>query len=299
VTVALITGTSTGIGLETALHLARNRYRVFASLRNPDRADAIKQAIADEKLPITLVRIDVNDDASVAAGVGEVLGQAGHIDVLVNNAGIGGSVGPLELVPVEAAKATFETNYFGAIRMIRAVVPGMRARRDGSIVNITSIAGRIALGAHGHYCASKYALEAASEALALELALFNIRVAVIEPGVILTPIFQKNQQEEASQETPYTTTLERFSRFFEAQLQNPSLPDSVARTIQHAIETREPKLRYLVGKDAVALEQGRRTTSDQDWIGDHAVKNDEHYYDQMRLRFGLDLWRQPANSATQ
>ena len=166
--VVLVTGSSSGIGLATALHFARQGWDVHAGVRNPATATELQQAIAVEKLPITPVAIDVDDAGSVTRCVGQVLARAGRIDALVNNAGIGGG-GPIEDVPVDWAKSLFETNYFGTIRMTQAVLPGMRERRAGVIVNVSSIAGRLAIAGHGHYSAVKHALEAASEALAQEV----------------------------------------------------------------------------------------------------------------------------------
>ena len=150
--VVLVTGSSSGIGLATALHFARQSWDVHAGIRNPATAPELRQAIAAEKLPITPVAIDVDDAGSVTRGIGEVLTRAGRIDALVNNAGIGGG-GPIEDVPVDWAKTLFETNYFGTIRMTQAVLPGMRERRAGAIVNVSSIAGRLAIAGHGHYSA--------------------------------------------------------------------------------------------------------------------------------------------------
>ena len=133
---------------------------------------------------------DVDDAGSVQRGVAEVHGKAGRIDVLVNNAGIGGG-GPIEDVPVDWVKTLFETNYFGVVRVTQAVLPGMRERRSGAIVNISSVAGRLAIAGHGHYSAVKHALEAMSEALAQEVQRFGIRVAIVEPGVVVTPIFAR------------------------------------------------------------------------------------------------------------
>jgi NAD(P)-dependent dehydrogenase (short-subunit alcohol dehydrogenase family) len=179
---ALITGTSTGIGLETALYFARNGYRVYAAARKPE---------AIEQHPnIVPLKLDVNEDASFATCVAHVLSAAGAIDVLVNNAGIG-QAGAIELVPLEKARAMFETNFWGAVRMMQAVLPSMRERRSGTIVNVTSLMGHITLGGHGFYAATKYALSAVSETLAIEGKPLGIKVAIIEPGVILTPIWNK------------------------------------------------------------------------------------------------------------
>ena len=288
--VALITGSSTGIGLETALHLADHGYRVFGSARNPDTSEGLRAA-GDK---IETVRLDVDDDASVERAVGETLERAGQIDVLVNNAGIGGG-GPIEIAPLEGAKQTFETNYFGAIRMIQAVVPQMRERRSGAIVNVTSVAGRVVFGAHSHYAASKFALEAASESLAQELAPYNVRVAIIEPGVVLTPIFEKGGSREIDPDTPSADCIRRLWALLGAQLRSPTLPIACAEAIRNAIESPEPKLRHPVGRDAAHFLSGRAGVSDEEWIETSAIEDDEEFFDRMREVFGADLYRESAN----
>jgi NAD(P)-dependent dehydrogenase (short-subunit alcohol dehydrogenase family) len=291
--VALITGSSTGIGLETALHLAEHGYRVFATARNPDASEGLRNAAGR----LDTVRLDVDDDASVQRAVAETLERAGRIDVLVNNAGIGGG-GPIELTPLDKAKQTFETNYFGAIRMIQAVVPGMRERRSGAIVNVTSVAGRVVLAAHSHYAASKFALEAASESLAQELAPYGVRVAVIEPGVVLTPIFDKGGSRQIDPAAPSMFAIRRLWALFAAQLRNPTLPIECARTIRCAIDDPQPKLRYPVGRDAAFFLAGRARLSDEDWIAMSAIEDDEAFYDRAREVFGADLYRVSANDQT-
>ena len=293
--VILITGSSTGIGLTTALHFARKGHQVFASLRNPESAPELTQVIADEKLPVTTIRLDVNDDASVQQGVAEVLQKAGHIDVLVNNAGVGGS-GAVEAISVENAHQVFETNYFGAIRMIQAVLPGMRERKSGTIVMLSSIAGRVPFAGHGHYAASKHALEAISEILAQEVRAFNIRVAIIEPGVILTPIFSKGRRSPRSQ-TPnpiaehYADHTRRLLTFFQTQLKNPTMADVVAEAIEHAVTTDQPRLRYLVGDDARTILTGYQQITDEERVETGRPMTDEEYYDLMHKRLGVDLFR--------
>jgi NAD(P)-dependent dehydrogenase (short-subunit alcohol dehydrogenase family) len=162
--VIVITGCSTGIGLVTARHLARRGDRVYATARHPERSAALQEAASAEPTLQTLP-LDVTDDKSVASAIETVLAREGHIDALVNNAGIG-VFGTFEFTPEAEARATFETNFWGVMRVTRAVLPSMRARRKGIIVNISSVAGRLAGPAMGVYPASKFALEAASEALA-------------------------------------------------------------------------------------------------------------------------------------
>src|SRR5437773_224560 len=285
--VVLITGTSTGIGLATALHFARAGHDVYAGVRNLVTATELARAVEKETLGITGVVIDVDDAASVQHGVGEVLAKAGRVDVLVNNAGIGGG-GPLEDVPVDWAHTLFETNYFGAIRMIQAVLPGMRARRAGAIVNVTSIAGRVAIAGHGHYSAVKHALEAASEALAQEVLAFGIRVAVVEPGDVVTPIFSKARR-FADPASPYRVHVHRLLLFYQMQMKMPSQPSDVAAVIYEAVTTPEPKLRWLVGEDARRLTAGRQRLSDEENVATGRPMADEEYLDLMRRRYGF-VW---------
>jgi NAD(P)-dependent dehydrogenase (short-subunit alcohol dehydrogenase family) len=294
---ALITGTSTGIGLETALAFARKDYRVFAGVRHPATASALHEAVA-QRLPIVPIPLDVDRDDSVEQAVGEVLDRVGAVDVLVNNAGFG-AMGPLELLPIETARALFETNYFGAIRMIRAVVPGMRQRRSGAIVNISSVFGRLTMATHGHYAATKFALEAATEALAAEMLPFGVRVALIEPGVIWTAIWSKGGG-PAERDNPYFTAMRRLGRFFKSQLDGPAMPDTVAEAVLHAVETDRPRLRYAVGADAHACLEGRDRLSGEEWIAWQAEAGDEGFEARAREIFGADLYHPPsANSLAQ
>jgi NAD(P)-dependent dehydrogenase (short-subunit alcohol dehydrogenase family) len=288
----LITGSSTGIGFATAIHLARAQYQVYAGLRSPEKAEQLQAAI-DSGLPIQMVQLDVTDDGSVTNAVEEVSRTAARIDVLVNNAGIGGG-GPLELVPIEAAKQIFETNYFGAIRMIRAVLPQMRERQSGAIVNITSLAGRLASGGSGHYSASKFALEAASEILAVETRPYGIRVAIIEPGVVATPIFSKGQPPSLDG-NPYATPLRRMMKFFEAQLSQPTQPEAVAAVVQEVLESDSPKLRHIVGRDAELLLKMRQQINDEDWIGSGLLSDDE-LFERTTEMVGVNLYAKSANA---
>ena len=205
--VALVTGTSTGIGLATAAALGRAGHNVYATMRNPERAPELSQLAAAEKLRIKILTMDVDNDASVSRAVGEVLADVGRVDVLVNNAGVQGS-GPIEETPLAEFRRVMETNYFGVLRCIQAVLPGMRKQRDGHIVNVSTIGGRIAGLSQGPYCGSKFALEAVSEILAGEVKAFDIRVAIIEPGVTETPIFAKRRS--VSTNSPYPQESRRM-----------------------------------------------------------------------------------------
>jgi len=285
--VVLITGCSSGIGLATARHFARLGDEVHAGVRHPSTAWELTAAIESDKLKIAPLTLDVDDDASVRRGVQEVIARSGRIDALVNNAGIGGG-GPIEDVPIEFAKSMFETNYFGTIRMIQAVLPRMRERRSGAIVNVSSIAGRLAIAGHGHYSAVKHALEAASEALAQEVLAFGIRVAVVEPGVVVTPIFSKARR-FADPASPYRVHVHRLLLFYQMQMKMPSQPSDVAAVIYEAVTTPEPKLRWLVGEDARRLTAGRQRLSDEEYVATGRPMADEEYLDLMRRRYGF-VW---------
>ena len=283
--VVIITGTSTGIGLATALHFARAGHDVNAAVRNPDTAGELTTAIAKERLPIHVVTLDVDDAGSVQGGVREILDRAGRVDIVVNNAGIGGG-GPIEDVPVDWVKTLFETNYFGVIRMAQAVLPTMRQQRSGVIVNISSIAGRVAIAGHGHYCAVKHALEAASEALAQEVQGFGIRVAIVEPGVVTTPIFTKAKR-FAEPQSPYAEHVRRLLLFYQMQSKLASQPADAAAVIYEAATTKTPRLRWRVGEDARLLDEGRRRMSDEEFIAGARPMPDAEYIDEMARRFGF------------
>jgi NAD(P)-dependent dehydrogenase (short-subunit alcohol dehydrogenase family) len=283
--VVLVTGSSSGIGLATALHFGRLGDEVYAGVRNLSTATELAGAIEAEKLAIRPITLDVDDPASVTRAVGEVLARSGRVDVLVNNAGIGGG-GPIEDVPVDWVKSLFETNYLGAIRMIQAILPGMRARRSGAIVNVSSIAGRLAIAGHGHYSAVKHALEAVSEALAQEVHAFGIRVALVEPGVVVTPIFTKAKR-FADPGSPYAVHVHRLLLFYQMQMKTPSQPADVARVIHEAVTAKEPRLRYLVGDDAERLVAGRLRLTDEEYVATGRLMPDAEYLDLMRQRYGF------------
>ena len=286
--VTLITGTSTGIGKATALRLARQGHHVFASMRNPATgSSALEQAADQEGLKLDVIQLDVNDPDSSEKAVREVLEQAGQLDVLINNAGIPGG-GPIEESPEQVLREIFETNFFGAVRMTRLVLPTMRQARSGAIVNVTSIAGRLATAGGHAYAASKFALEAVSESLAQEVRPFNIRVVVIEPGIIQTPIFEKRGAPPDA-ESPYHEITLRNGRLFTKLLENPSQPELVAETIQRALETDQPKLRYLVGEDAKKWAAGRQAMTDEQWVDFGREMTLDEYAALYFEHFGLEI----------
>jgi NAD(P)-dependent dehydrogenase (short-subunit alcohol dehydrogenase family) len=286
--IAVVTGTSTGIGFATSLHLARHGYRVFAGMRNLGKAEPLRAAAAEASLPVEVIPLDVTSTASVDRAL-ETVSAHGPVDVLVNNAGIGGAT-PLELQPEDEHRRMFETNYFGAIRCIRAVLPAMRERRRGTIVNVTSIAGRVATPNQIAYSTSKWALECAGEALAHEVRRFGIRVVNVEPGVVMTSIFENSAEATRYDKTsPYQPIMRRNGKLFAAGFRDPARPEDVAETILAAITSGEYRLRWLVGKDAVGLAEGRAGMSDEAWVAMGDDLPDEDYNRRFFEHFGIRL----------
>ena len=258
---ALITGTSKGIGLETALAFARAGHRVFATMRNPSASPALAEAAARENLPVTISTMYVNSDESVSGAIAAVLKQ-GPLDVLVNNAGIE-AAGAVEELPIDAFRATMETNYFGPLRCMRAVIPGMRQRRSGCIINVSSVAGRLCPPPMTPYCASKWALEALSECLAGELKTFNVRVALVEPGIIATSMAERLEAPAA--ESPYRQRA-RFSTLYVNAAKNPIPASVVAAKILEIAGSGTWQLRHPASPDAAGFIQWRKSMSDEEWI---------------------------------
>lgn len=281
----LITGTSTGIGLATALNLGRAGHTVYATMRNPSRAPELAQRSSQEKLPIKISAMDVDSDASVKTAIAEIYKDAHEIDVLVNNAGIERS-GSVEELPLAEFRAVMETNYFGALRCIQAVVPQMRQRRSGCIINVTSVAGRISTTPLASYAASKFALEALSEALAQEMKAFNVRVAVVEPGIIETAMATRIGEANGAK-SPYSQK-ERFARLFRAVLKNPAPPTLVAEKIAEIINNGSWQFRYPVGPDAVPFLGWRNSMTDEEWVDLHSA-DDDTWYTRMERDFGLAI----------
>ena len=282
---ALITGTSKGIGLETALTFGRAGYKVLATMRSPEKASAFKQQINDESLDIDIYKMDVDSDASVKECVDTILQKHGSVDVLVNNAGIERH-GSIEEMPMEDFQAVMNTNYFGALRCTKALLPHMRENKKGCVVNVTSIAGLISNSPIGAYAASKYALEATSEALAQEVKPFNIKVAIVEPGIINTDMATDISVDDTSI-YPHT---KRQADLFAASLKAPTPPSVVADKILEVSESDNWNLRYPVGSTAESFIAWRRSMTDEQWVDRYAV-NDEDWYKSIERDFGLDTRR--------
>ncbi len=277
----LITGTSKGIGYDATLLLARAGHEVVATMRNPG-ASNLEKVATEAKLPVTVLPLDVDDDASVV----EVFGKMGDsIDVLVNNAGIY-SINVVEDEDLEQFRRVMETNYFGAVRCVKQVLPTMRKRGAGRIINVSSIAGRIAFSSTSAYNASKFALEAFSECLAQEVKGWGIKVALVEPGIIDSPMATTNlpQYDES--------TLYLHGRRIHAFFKNPARPEAsptlVAEMIRYVIEADDPRLRFPVGPDALPFIGWRAALSDEDWVGLGGLQRAD-YWQRVFVDTGIDL----------
>jgi NAD(P)-dependent dehydrogenase (short-subunit alcohol dehydrogenase family) len=303
--VAVVTGSSTGIGFETCLLFARSGIRTYATMRDLSKVVPIKKATEDEKLPLKVIQMDVDKDNSVAEAFRQIReddGGAGRIDILVNNAGFG-LFGALEDQRIEDIKKQFETNLFGAIRTIQQVLPIMRKQRNGTIVNISSLAGCIGFPASSVYNSTKFALEGLSESLAYEIEPYGISVVLIEPGVINTHfikniIIPSNTQSISSyllsssspspstspsttgsstysdnlksprETTQYANVVERFLSHYYPAMRNAPEPKEVAKVILESIEasvvSNNNFSRYPVGKDAKLYADAKRKMSDSE-----------------------------------
>src|SRR5438270_1502524 len=278
----LITGTSKGIGLEAAVAFGRAGHRVHATMRNPSQSPDLAETAAREKLPITVSTMDVDSDQSVGRAIAAIHKQHGPIDVLVNNAGVE-RAGAVEELPLADFRAVMETNYFGAIRCIQALAPHMRQRRSGCIVNVSSVAGRITCAPLTAYTASKWALESLSEALAGEMKTFNVRVAIVEPGIIDTAMARRI--EEPAQQSPYAQQM-RFAHLFAASLKNSAQPSLVAEKVREIIESGTWQLRHPVGPDALPFLGWRKSMTDEEWVDLNAA-DDDTWYNRVEHDFGM------------
>ncbi|MGC2256360.1 MAG: SDR family oxidoreductase [Candidatus Acidiferrales bacterium] len=253
--IVLVTGGTDGLGRATATLLASEGYRVFAAGRNPQKRAALEQFAEEHKLPLETVDLDVTCDESADRAVAEVERRAGPVDVLVNNAGIA-IAGVMEEITLADLRKQFETNIFGVVRMTQRVLPSMRSRRRGCIVNMSSIAGRVSNPLMGPYSSSKHAVEAISDSFRLELAPFGIRVVIIEPGIIPTNINRTGAELSARYMTnaatsPYARVYLGFLKMWQKRVASAkSTPEDCAGVILRAVRDPRSRARYTVTPDA-------------------------------------------------
>ena len=262
--VALVTGSSSGIGYETALLLARNGFDTFATMRNMNKSKEITEVSKRENLPLRVMQLDVNDDRSVADAIKNILNEKKSIEVVVNNAGYG-LMGSVEDSSLDEIKAQFETNFFGAIRVIKEVIPVMRKQRTGTIVNVSSVAGRIGFPMGSAYVSSKFALEGLSESMSYELKQFGIKIVLIEPGVINTNFAFATPKKALEANSSYSQLMNKLEENLFSTIANGTPPKDVANVILHSITKESPEHRYLVGNDAVELINARKNSTDEEF----------------------------------
>ena len=258
--VAIITGSSSGIGYATSLMLARNGFYTYASARNISKSTSLQSTADAERLPLKLIRLDVTDDSSVKAAVEKIVSEKGRIDVLVNNAGYG-LFGAFEDLSVDEIKAQFETNFFGVIRVTQHVLPiMMHGICSGIIVNVSSVNGHVPFPVISAYVATKFALEGLSESIAYELEPFGIKVILIEPGAIGSGFMKGSimSNRALDPKSAYFEFVRKVRSKISSDHENATQPEEVAKTIVQAILSEKPEFRYVVGSDAVTLMQARK-----------------------------------------
>ena len=264
--VAVVTGSSSGIGYATSLMLSRNGFHTYASMRNLEKSQGIVETAKKENLPLQVIQLDVDNEKSVKDAVERIISEKGKIDVLVNNAGfgLGGSVEDLSM---EELKGQFETNFFGLIRVTQEVLPHMRKRLQGIIVNVSSVVGRIGLPGAPAYVSTKFAVEGLSESMRYELEPFGIKIVLIEPGVIGTNFMSAMvvAKKALDPNSPYAQLMQKITTGFTAAFQNATPTDEVAKVILKSVTIDNPDYRYLVGNDAVQWIEARKKMSDTEF----------------------------------
>jgi short-subunit dehydrogenase len=265
--VAVVTGSSSGIGNETSLLLARNQITTYATMRNVSKGDGLREIASKEKIPLNVAQLDVNDDSSVNSAIDNIIKENGRIDILVNNAGYS-LFGSVEESSLEEIKQQFETNIFGLIRTTKAVIPTMRKQGNGTIINVSSAGGIIGLMPFlTAYHATKFAVEGFTESLRQELADFNINIILIEPGSISSNMVNniKNAKGYDPNKSPYAKMVQQVFQGYESISGSYSSQSSkVAHTILDVINSSDPELRNPVGKDAESIFKARARLSDKE-----------------------------------
>jgi len=259
--VALVTGSSSGVGLETSLALARDGFHTFASMRDIGKAGELEYAAKKENLSIDVIELDVDKEESIVSAIKKVVADEGRLDVLVNNAGYG-QFGCTEDLSVDDFRKQFETNFFSIVRIIQEVAPIMRKQNSGIIVNISSVVGRMGLPVSPAYISTKFALEGLSECLRYELGQFGIKTTLIEPGVIKTNFFNSMRVPESKIDPKYKTLTDNILAGLKMMVEMGTAPSQVADVIIKAIHDDEILPRYIVGTDAAMFMEAKKMKTD-------------------------------------
>ena len=259
--IALVTGSSSGIGLETSLALSREGYHTFASMRNISKGKDLEEIAKKENLPIDIIELDVDKEESIVAAIKKIVEDSGRIDVLINNAGYG-QFGCTEDVSIEEFRKQFETNFFSIVRIIQEICPIMRKQNSGKIINISSVAGRMGLPGSPAYISSKFALEGLGECLRYELGQFGIKTTLIEPGVIKTNFFDSMKIPESKTDPKYKELTNHILSGLKMMVQMGTEPAQVSQVIMKALHDDEMLPRYVVGTDAAMFMEAKKMKTD-------------------------------------
>ena len=259
--IAIVTGSSSGIGYETALALARDGFYTFATMRNTSKASEIQEVAKKEKLKIDVIELDVDKEESIKSAINKIISEKNRIDVLVNNAGYM-VFGCVEDVPVNEFRKQFETNFFSIVRIIQEVAPIMRKQGSGTIVNISSVVGRMGLPGSSAYTSTKFALEGLTECLRYELGQFGIKITLIEPGVIKTNFFSSMKKVESKSDPRYKELTEKILSGLKMMVEMGTHPSEVAKVVIKAINDKEILPRYVVGNDASMFLEAKKMKTD-------------------------------------
>ena len=264
--VAIVTGSSSGIGFEISLMLARNGLTTYATMRDLHKSSTLKSIADKEKIPLRCVQLDVTDDMSVKQAIETIVNESHNIDILINNAGYGLS-GALEDLLIDEIKLQFDTNFFGLIRATQAVLPIMRNHGSGIIVNISSGLGRFGIATSSAYASSKFAVEGLTESMSYELEPFGIKTILVEPGIIKTNFIKAAVLAQKSKDpnSPYFQFMNNMDEGMKKLIENSESPEYVARVVLDAINDSNPKLRYLAGKDVEHIMEIKNKMSDEDF----------------------------------
>ena len=259
--VAIVTGTSSGIGFETAVALAKEGYHTFATMRDTSKGAELESVIKKENLSIEIIKLDVDDEKAIQSVIDQIIQKAGRVDVLVNNAGYG-QFGCTEDVTVEEFRKQFETNFFSIVKLIQGVSPIMRKQNSGVIVNISSVVGRMGLPGSPAYISTKFALEGLTECLRYELGQFGVKLTLIEPGVIKTNFFDSMKVPQTNADPKYKQMTDFMLSGLKMMVQMGTAPAQVAQTIIKAINDKEIQPRYVVGTDAAMFMEAKKMKTD-------------------------------------
>lgn len=265
--VAVITGCSSGIGYETSILLAKNGFKTYATMRNVEKGDKLKDIAEKENLDLKIIKLDVTDDYSIKNAINEIIQETSRIDILVNNAG-NNIAGTVEDLSIEEFKEQFETNFFGLVRVTKAVLPIMRNQNSGIIVNLSSIVGKMAIPLNSAYTSSKFAVEGFSESVRYELEDFGIKVILIEPGVIKSNFYENIKMSKNSltdPNSPYQPITQKIFEAFLSMIQYAFPAKIVADVILEAVTSDNPKIRYAVGDDAKSITEAKKRLSDKEF----------------------------------